>query len=160
MSILNLYVKSSCKMSLRNRIKWWFRRAKYVWQRAHWGFSEYDVWDFETYHAELIAAMLSYLAEHGMSHPWDITDEEWKTTLKTIAVCFKQWNEDLPTPAYDAFRAATKRMKNDDGSVSVEAPDELYEAWREELKTNDRIKKEKLKEGFDLLYKFYPTLWD
>lgn len=147
-------------MKLRGRIKWWFRRRKYARQRARWGFSEYDVWDFDTYHAELVSNALNYLANHNISHPYDITDEDWKILLEKIAECFKQWNEDPPQPTYEAYRAAVKRIENEDGSITVEAPDELLEAWREEEKRNYENKLSKLKEGFDLLFKYYPNLWD
>ena len=68
MLILNLYAKPGYRMSIWKRIKWWFRRAKYARQRARWGFSEYDVWDFEAYHAELVAAMMRYWAKHNHSY--------------------------------------------------------------------------------------------
>ena len=158
--MLDLYGKLDYKLSLWKRIKWWFRRAKYVRQRARWGFSEYDVWDFETYHADLVAAMMRHWAKHNNSYHPEMTDEEWKATLNKIAERFEFWNTDLPTPAYDAYRAAVKRVKNDDGSVTVEAPDGLFQAWRDEEIANHELKIKKLKEGFDLLYKHYPHLWD
>jgi hypothetical protein len=147
-------------MGLWKRIKWWFRRAKYVRQRARWGFSEYDVWDFETYHAELVAAMMRYWAKHNYSRHPEMTDEEWKAVMNKIAECFEFWNTDLPTPAYENYRAAVKRIKQEDGSIIVEMPDELFQAWREEEWANYEMKMKKLKEGFDLLYEYYPHLWD
>lgn len=160
MSMLNLYAKPGYKMNLLNRIKWWFRRAKYVRQRARWGFSEYDVWDFEAYHAELVAAMMRYWAKHNHSYHPEMTDEEWKAVMNKIAECFEFWNKDLPTPAYNKYRMAVRRVKNEDGSVTVEIPDELVQAWREEEWANYETKMKKLKEGFDLLYEYYPHFWD
>lgn len=160
MSILNLYAKPGYRMLLKDRIKWLLRRAKYVRQRARWGFSEYDVWDFKIYHAELISAMMRYWAKHNHSYHPEMTNEEWRATLNKIAECFEFWNKDLPTPAYDTYRAAVKRIKNEDGSVTVEAPDDLRKAWYAEEQANYELKKQKLKEGFDLLYEYYPHLWD
>lgn len=160
MSILNLYAKSGYRMLLKDRIKWLFRRAKYVRQRARWGFSEYDVWDFNIYLAELISAMMRYWAKHNHSYHPEMTNEEWRATLNKIAEYFEFWNKDLPTPAYDTYRAAVKRIKNEDGSVTVEAPDDLRKAWYAEEQANYELKKQKLKEGFDLLYEYYPHLWD
>jgi hypothetical protein len=158
--MLNLYAKPGYKMILRNRIKWWFRRAKYARQRARWGFSEYDVWDFEAYHADLVAAMMRYWAKRNNSHHPEMTNEEWKSVMNKIAECFEFWNTDLPTPAYDAYRSSTKRITNEDGSVTVEVPDGLLSAWREEEWANYKRKLQKLKEGFDLLYEYYPHFWD
>lgn len=159
MSILNLYAKPAYRMRLKDRIKWWFRRAKYARQRARWGFSEYDVWDFESYHAELIGAMMRYWAKHNHSYHPEMTDEEWKAVLNKIAECFEFWSKDLPTPAYEAFHKAVVRTEGK-GCVTVEAPDELFQAWRAEEWNNYELKMQKLKEGFDLLYKYYPHLWD
>jgi hypothetical protein len=158
--MLDLYAKPGYKMKLRERIKWWFRRRKYARQRARWGFSEYDVWDLDAYLANLLRDMTAYLAKHHMSHPYYITPEEWQQTLINISECFAQYNRDLPTPAYDAYCAATTRTKNEDGSITVEAPEDLLQAWREETLAQYNYKMETLKEGFDLLYKYYPSLWD
>ena len=160
MPMLNLYAKPGYKMGLWKRIKWWFRRAKYARQRAHWGFSEWDIWDFAEYHAELVSKVMEYWAEHNMSYHPDMTNEEWQATLRKIGECFAFWNKELPTPAYDAWREATKRKRNADGSIIVEAPDEIIHAWHEEELANQELRKQKLKEGFDLLLKYYPHLWD
>lgn len=160
MSILNLYAKPGYRMSLWKRIKWWFRRAKYARQRVRWGFSEYDVWDLDYYLADLLKDMFAYFAKHHMSHPYDVTPEEWQQTLINISECFAQYGRELPTPAYDAYSAAVTRTKNEDGSITVESPNELLEAWREEEREQYEYKMQKLKEGFDLLYKWYPNLWD
>ena len=158
--MLDLYAKPGYKMKLRDRVKWWFRRRKYARQRARWGFSEYDVWDFKAYHAALVAAMMRYWANHCHSYPPEITGEEWQAIMNKIAECFEFWNIDLRSPAYEAYRAAVRRIENEDGSVTVEAPDELFRAWRDEEWANHELRMKKLKEGFDLLYKYYPHLWD
>lgn len=160
MRILNLYAKPEYKMTPLARIKWWFKRAKYARQRARWGFSEYDVWDLDTYLAELIGNMTAYLAEHNMSHPYEISDEDWKTTLETISHCFKQYNIERPCPAYEAYKNVIVRTTNPDKSITVEVPDHLLQAWREEEKANHEATMAELKQGFDLLYQHYPNLWD
>lgn len=160
MSRLNLYAKPQYKMRPLARIKWWFKRRKYARQRARWGFSEYDVWDMDTYLAELIGEMAKYLAEHNVSHPWDISDEDWKTTLKTISQCFKQYNCERPCPAYEAYQNACVRTTNPDHSVTIDCPDHLLEAWRLESKANYEAQMHDLKRGFDLLYDAWPNLWD
>lgn len=160
MSILNLYAKQNYRMGLFNRIKWWLRRAKFARQRARWGFSEYDVWDLDAYLSDLLRDMFAYLAKHHMSHPYDMTSEEWQQTLINISECFAQYNRDFPTPAYDEYHKTVKRTKNEDGSITVESSLEALEKWRQEEKEQYQHKMEKLKEGFDLLYKYYPNLWD
>jgi hypothetical protein len=95
-----------------------------------------------------------------MSYHPDMTPEEWSEKLKYISNCFKQYNKEPPCPAYEVYHAAVKRIENEDGSISVSAPDELLHAWREEEMRNYNEKMKRLKEGFDLLYEVYPNLWD
>lgn len=156
----NLIAKPNYKMRLLARVKWWFKKRKYAKQRAERGWCDYDVWDFDTYLAMIIGDGLAYLADAHMSHPWDYTPEEWSEKLLYISKCFKQYTEEPDCPAYEAYRNAVKRIKNEDGSITVEAPDELLEAWREEEKRNHEEKMKRLKEGFDLLYEIFPNLWD
>lgn len=157
--MLDLYAKPGYKMGLFKRIKWWFRRAKFARQRARWGFSEYDVWNMDAYLADLLRDMCAYWAKHHNSHPYEVTAEEWQQILINISECFAQYTREFPQPAYEAFRKGTTRIK-EDGCVTVEAPDELLDAWRKEEQEIYNFKMQKLKEGFDLLYKWYPNLWD
>lgn len=157
--MLDLYAKPGYKMKLRDRIKWWFRRRKYARQRVRWGFSEYDVWNMDAYLADLLRDMCAYWAKHQNSHPYEVTAEERQQTLINISECFAQYTRELPTPAYEAFHKATVRRKIE-GGVEIEAPDDLLQAWRDEEKEPYEYRMKKLKEGFDLLYKWYPNLWD
>ena len=159
-SPFDLYAKPGYKMRWFARIKWWFKRRKYIKERARNGWSRYDVWDFDSYLAEVIGGALEFLAHNNMSHSYDITDEEWKTKLLHISECFKQYNVDPPCPAYTAYHEAVERIENEAGSISVSAPQELLAAWRDEETRNYENKMKKLKEGFDLLYEIYPNLWD
>lgn len=155
----DLTAKLSYKPRLLARIKWWFRRYKYIKERAKKGWSSYDVWDFDAYLATVIGGGLEFLAHSHMSHPYYITPKEWAERLQYIANCFKQYNEEPPCPAYDAYRAAclTERKK---GCVTIFSNEELVRAWREEEERNHKEKMKRLKEGFDLLYEVYPNLWD
>ena len=157
--MLDLYEKPKYKMNLKNRIKWWFRRHKYARQRARWGFCEQDTWSMDAYLADLLRDMFAYWAKHINSCPYDITIEEWQQTLINISECFAQYTRELPRPAYEALHNATIRRKIK-GGVEIEVPDDLLQAWRNEEKEQYEYKMSKLKEGFDLLYKYYPTLWD
>ena len=159
-SVYDLTAKLDYKPRLPARIKWWFRRRKYIKERARNGWSRYDVWDFDTYLATVISGALEFLAHNNMSHPYDITDEEWKEKLLTISDCFKLYTTELPCPSYEAYKAALGRTKNEDGSITYDFPKELSDAWKEEEIANYNYKMKKLKEGFDLLYEIYPNLWD
>lgn len=153
--MLNLYEKPHYKMGPFETIKWWFRRAKYARQRARWGFSEYDVWNLNTYLAELLKDMFTFWAKHQHSHPYDITAEEWQQTLINISECFAQYNRDFPQPAYETFKEATIRKK-EKGCITVEAPDELLRAGGKKNKRFMNIKCKSSKRG--LIYYLNITL--
>ena len=156
----DLTAKLDYKPRLLARIKWWFRRRKYIKERAQKCWSSYDVWDFDTYLARTISTALEFLAQNHMSHPSDMTEEEWEAKLRAVSECFRVYYTELPCPAYELYRDATVRITNPDKSISVDAPDHLFKAWREEELANHEFKMKKLREGFDLLYEVYPNLWD
>ena len=157
----DLYAKLDYKPHWTARVKWFFKRRKYVRERARQGWSSYDVWDFDTYLAQLIGGAMEFLAQNNMSRPWEYTDEEWKEKLLHISECFKQYNIDQPCPSYSAWRASVEREESENGCVTVSGGDpELARAWHEEELHNYNEKMKKLKEGFDLLYEVYSNLWD
>ena len=161
MSILNLYAKPGYKMKPLERIKWWIRREKFKWQRARWGFSSYDVWDMDHYLAELISEMLLYKAKFGMSHPWDMSPEDWQQWLIDTAAMFKEYGRDFPeSEEYKAFCAAKKTIKNKDGSITVEYDEELSKAWLEREKTESEYCMCKLRMGLERLGEKFWELWD
>ena len=135
MSILNLYEKQAYKMRLFKRFKWWYRRWKFKWQRALWGFSDYDVWDLDVYLAELIGDALLYRAKNSYSHFYDMTAEETQQWFIDTAQMFKDWNRELPEPAYEAYKASIKREQFD-GGVTISGDDDLAEAMKNFEKFN------------------------
>jgi hypothetical protein len=159
--MLDLYAKPEYKMKLLERIKWWIRREKFKWQRARWGFSSYDVWDMDHYLAELISEMLLYKAKFGMSHPWDMSSEDWQQWLIDTAAMFKEYGRDFPeSEEYKAFCAAKKTIKNEDGSITVEYDEELSKAWLEREKTESEYRMCKLRMGLERLGEKFWELWD
>lgn len=155
----DLTAKLDYKPRLLARIKWWFKRRKYIKERARKGWSSYDVWDFDTYLAQTIAGALEFLASAHMSHPWDYSPEEWSEKLLYISKCFKQYNEESDCPAYKAYHESCL-IEREKGKVTVFGDDKLLKAWREEERKNHEEKMKRLKEGFDLLFEVYPNLWD
>lgn len=155
----DLTAKLDYKPRLLARIKWWFKRRKYIKERAKNGWSSYDAWDFDAYLAMVISSVLEFLAQNHMSRPYELDSEEWSEKLQYIANCFKQYNEEKECPAYQKYHEAIEREKSD-GCVTLKIPDDLYAAWREEEMRNYNEKMKRLKEGFDLLFEVYPNLWD
>ena len=150
----NLIAKPNYKMRPLARIKWWFRKRNYIKERAEKGWSRYDAWDFDNYLATVIGGALDFLAGAHISHPWDYTPEEWSEKLTCISKCFKQYTEDYECPSYEKWARAV-RLGADSNTLQ-----DLSDEWHKEqlAQYNEKIKR--LKEGFDLLYEVFPSLWD
>ena len=155
----NLIAKPNYKMRPLARIKWWFRKRKYIKQRAERGWSDYDVWDFGTYLAMVIGDGLAHLAGAHMSHPWDYTPKEWSEKLLYISKCFKQYTEEPENQFFEAYDKA-KIIERKEGCVTITDDEELRKAYLDEEKRLYEEKMKRLKEGFDLLYEVFPNLWD
>ena len=161
MSMLNLYAKPGYKMGLFKRIKWWCRREKFKWQRALWGFSSYDVWGMDHYLAELISEMLLYRAKFGIGHPWDMSSGDWQQWLIDTAAMFKEYGRDFPeSEEYKAFCTNKKRIKNEDGSITIEVDDKLAQAWLEREKAEAEYRMCKVRMGLERLGEKFWELWD
>ena len=103
-----------------------------------------------TIFAELISEMLLYKAKFGMSHPWDMSPEDWQQWLIDTAAMFKEYGRDFPeSEEYKAFCAAKKTTKNEDGSITVECDKELSKAWLEREKTESEYRMCKLRMGLE-----------
>ena len=150
----NLIAKPNYKMRPLARIKWWFRKRKYIKERAEKGWSRYDAWDFDTYLATVIGGALEYLAGAHMSHPWDYTEEEWSEKLAYIANCFKQYTEDYECPSYEKWARAVKL------GADLSILQDLSAEWHKEQLAQYEEKMKRLKEGFDLLHEVFPNRWD
>ena len=161
MSMLNLYSNPGYKMNIFERIKWWIRRAQYARQRARWGFSAYDVWDMDHYLAELISEMLLYKAKFGISYFNDMTEEESQQWLIDTAAMFKEYGREFPeSKEYRKFLATKKRIKNEDGSITVEYDEDAAKAWFEREKSEWEYKFCKVRMGLERIGEKFGELWD
>ncbi len=71
------------------------RKPKWAWQRMRRGWSDRDVWSFDRYLAGVIAGGLDKLSD-GISHPSDLTAEQWEDLLDEIAGALLRYrNDDL-----------------------------------------------------------------
>jgi|TARA_Y100000310_G_C20601248_1_gene773165 hypothetical protein len=61
------------------------REIKWFWQRGRRGYSDCDVWGFDTYLAKVIPGGLRALRDLENSHPALIPPKEWMAILTNIA---------------------------------------------------------------------------
>jgi len=54
------------------------------WQRRTIGFAYEEVWDLSDHIAEYVLPRIKHLRAHGVSHPMDMTSDEWHEILDKI----------------------------------------------------------------------------
>lgn len=84
-----------------------------VWkrQREEKGFDNTELWNLDTTIAKFLADRLKAFKEYTVTHPFELTSEEWKDTLQEMIDCFEYYTneENHDTPEDD--RMAQKKMK-------------------------------------------------
>lgn len=74
------------------RIKDWFARIKYTFQRATRGYSDVDLWNVNTYIAKVIADVMQEWLKRGISsYKGSMTEEEWADVLVKIQNGFSEY---------------------------------------------------------------------
>lgn len=71
-------------------IKQFFRNCKYAWQRATKGYSDWDIWDLDTYYSDLISNSMLQFADEINSR---MTYDEWVEKIRSIAHKIKASND-------------------------------------------------------------------
>ena len=69
------------------------RRIKWFCQRGWRGYSDFDVWSFDYYLAEVISKGCLQLAKETHGYPHESSPEEWDKTLKQISKEFEDYNK-------------------------------------------------------------------
>jgi hypothetical protein len=69
-------------------------KIRYAKQRIKRGYSDQDLWSFDSYLAGIIAGGCEDLARISHGVPGNLTEGEWESVLKTIAVGFRDYAKD------------------------------------------------------------------
>lgn len=111
--------------------------VKYSWQRITKGYCNYDLYDIDWYLIWLLPSMLENFAEKTNSYPAEFDNiDTWKENIRHIADRFKT-AEDFYNLS-DSLEDHTAQQRIDFYDKSVYC----------------------LKQGFELLIKYYWHLWD
>lgn len=133
------------------KVKNFFRKVKWTWQRAKYGWCDRDLWDLEYTLGNYIASSTEKLAEITHGYPPNITEEKWDNILKKISEDFYFGvNEDYYENPYEEewFNSLTP---------------EKEELWKKLSDREIEIHKamsDHLHNGFVALEKWFPHLWD
>jgi hypothetical protein len=125
------------------------KKVKHFYQRAARGYSDEDVWDFDTYLSSMMPGALRQLKK-GYGCPSEFYDdknrnlecEKWHVALEEMALGFE-------AAAFIKNCGYRKWVEREDGFVSIETDtDALINA------------KKKMEKGLSLFAKYYLDLWD
>lgn len=67
------------------------RRIKWFFQRGWRGYSDNDVWNFDSYLAKVISKGCKQLAKEKHGYPSDLTPEKWEEILNEISKNFEEY---------------------------------------------------------------------
>jgi hypothetical protein len=128
------YVSTSWFRFRFYRIKFGVRK---VYQRAKYGYSKSDVWEFFNWYLDIIPKMLKDLEKGNYGHPYDMTPEEWDDYLHEICTCLNTVKQ-IDTTEENSDKVST----------------------REEITALEQEKREWLHKAFELMEKRFFDLWD
>ena len=143
------------------RIKLFFRRIKWAWQRATKGYCDYDRWEYYQWMLTVLPNCLEEFKDKIMGHPLEYNEEEWEQMLSEIINDFRFAGQDRDTlnRYYDLFTASIPYVTGKDKTSwdSVE----YYRSKYLEQDTEIRCaQEEKLRNTFSKLVDIIWNLWD
>ena len=138
------------------KIALFFRKVKWMFQRAKYGYCDKDLWSLDYTLGNYIASSVNELANRTHGYPFGTTPEQWDTILRTIARDFYlSTNEECWTNQYEDMLSYETWYGN--------LPDdkkEYWDKWFEVEKENERMMETRRQEGMNLLEKWFRHLWD
>lgn len=138
------------------KISLFFRKLKWMFQRAKYGYCDKDLWSLDYTLGNYIASSVNELANRTHGYPFNTTVEEWDEILRTIARNFYLGiNEDCWNNYYENML--------DYGEFYDKLSDdkkEYWDKWFEVEKENETARQVRRQEGFQLLERWFMHLWD
>lgn len=138
------------------RISLFFRKIKWAYQRAKYGWCDKDLWSLDWTLGNYIASSVNELANRTHGYPHGLSPEEWDRILRRIARNFYLGvNEDCWTNPYESDVSYEKNYHE-----LGEAERTVWNKWFEEEGKIEEFMKARRREGFCDLVKWYSHLWD
>lgn len=138
------------------RISLFFRKIKWVYQRAKYGWCDRDLWNLDWTLGNYIASSVNELANRTHGYPHGLSPEEWDRILRRIARNFYLGvNEDCWTNPYENDISYEKNYYE-----WGETERTVWNKWLEEEGRIEESMRTRRREGFCDLVKWYSHLWD
>ena len=138
------------------KIAFFFKKIKWMFQRAKYGYCDRDVWNLDYTIGNYLASTLNKLADTTHGHPTDVTEKEWGDILKNMSYNFYVGtNEDFWEDPYSKLLSYEKNF-NELGKEQQE----LWRKWFEKQADTYKLMTEHRHKGFESLEQWYEHLWD
>lgn len=135
------------------KVRSFFRKVKWTWQRAKYGWCDRDIWNLDFTLGNYIASSVYKLSKTTHGYPYGITEKEWDKVLKDIANDFYYGtNDDLNPNVYEDRLDFSKK--------DTEEQKELWKKYSDEELRIYRLMEAKRHRGFVNLEKWFSNLWD
>ena len=119
----------------KNIFQSFFRKIKYSIQRIKYGYCDYDTWNFDYYFSSIIPSALRKFADETTAYPDEFKIDDFEDDE---SACDK-WKNQL--------REIADLIESGGNDFTYLSKEDCLE------------KQKKLKDGFDLLYKYFYHLW-
>lgn len=96
--------------SLRFRLRMVKKELLFAWQRAWKGYDDSMWWSIDLHFMREMKVLLKHLREDGISHPANMTMEEWSDTLLEMETLLMQ----MDSLSDETFTADTELVKTRD----------------------------------------------
>lgn len=156
--------------------KHYYYDLKAGYQRATKGYSFRDLGDIDHWFLNVFPNMLKEFNEVRYGYPGDITDEEWKKIINEMIFYFQNANSEttdfVNIYEEDYNKLMTKEFdesifkKIDEHFTQLVTPERnneeklLAENFYHQEEEKRKYMYDNLKNGFDLWYKWFGSLWD
>ena len=154
----NLYKLDYLPRCILRNLKGYFRKIHWARERAKYGISRYDAWDFDYYLFTVIENGIKFLKEAGNSHPCYCTYEEWQTKLQYIIKLAELCNLDSGETTMNSWERYLK-ISEEQGKDSEECI-KARDTWLADEYAFEELKENTRKKVFKELSKYSGDLWD
>ena len=149
------------------KIGLFFRRIKWAWQRAIKGYCDFDIYELDTYHTNMMIKALRDFLNKTQSYPNDMDYDGWLHTIVKIADYLEESieDDDFDTAEYQEYNKLVTqyqiRTENEDGSITVSIPDDIpelnaaREKWLNVIQADQSHREDMKNRAFDLLKQYY-----
>ena len=141
---------------LDKKLRGFFQKVKWTWQRAKYGFCDRDLWSLDYTLGNYIASTVYKLSKTTHGYPYGTTEKDWDNILKSIVANFYMGvNEDCYENIYEKVVAELPPYEK-----QTEEQKEMWKRYSEREVDIANLMAYHRKEGFKVLEKWFPSLWD